>query len=121
METFAKTLSWVNTWRADVWGKARTQVDVLSIAVSKHLALLFVGLFALIVSSAFSVVYSKSVYRNLYTTENSLQQQLTAGQVETSKLLLEQSTLTANSRVFQIANQQFGMVVPDAKAVTVLQ
>lgn len=80
-----------------------------------------VGLILLIIAalaSAVSVVYVKSLDRELFSDLQTLQQEHDDMRVAAGQLMLEQNTLAAPSRVQAIAQQQLGMVVPAAKDVT---
>lgn len=70
--------------------------------------------------SALSIVYVTNTTRTLTAT---IQQSLTERDrlyTEWGQLLLEKGTWTMQSRVEQVANDQLGMVIPDAKSVVII-
>jgi cell division protein FtsL len=81
------------------------------------------GLFLLIIAllaSAVSVVYVKSLDRQLFSDLQTLQQTRDDLRVEAGQLLLEQNTLAAPERVQAIAQQQLGMIVPGTKDIVAI-
>lgn len=83
---------------------------------------LVIGLFVLgLLLSAFSVVYFKDLNRRLFIQYQDLQQTRQQYEVEWGKLLLEQSTWSTQARIQQIAQQQFGMIIPRQQDVVMVE
>ncbi len=74
-----------------------------------------------VLSSAFAVVYTKTLNRRLFTDLQILQQQRDSLQVEWSQLLLEQSTWATQARIQQIAQNNLQMITPAAKEVVIIK
>lgn len=77
-------------------------------------------LVASIVISAFALIYVKDLNRRLFIQSQTLQQDHQRMVNQWGKLLLEQSTWSAQSRVQNISEQSLGMVTPLAKDVVML-
>ena len=67
--------------------------------------------------SAFGVIYLKDLNRRLFIQYQGLEQVAQSQQVEYSKLLLEQSTLSTQARVQRIAQAQLSMVEPTERQI----
>ncbi len=78
-------------------------------------------LLILLIISAFAVVYLKDLNRRLFIEYQGMAHLNQQAQVEWGKLLLEQSTWTAEASVQQIATNRLQMIVPTAKDVIVLR
>lgn len=74
-----------------------------------------------ILLSAFGVVYMKDLNRRLFIQYQALQKEKTQTLVEWGKLLLEQSTWSAQTRVQHIAERQLDMHVPAAKDIAMVK
>ena len=88
-----------------------------------HVTLRGVGMVALVVVlllSAFSVVYMKDLNRRLFIQYQTLQQDKAEQLVQWGKLLLEQSTLSTQSRIQQIATKQLDMLSPNAHNIALV-
>ncbi|OGT49367.1 MAG: cell division protein FtsL [Gammaproteobacteria bacterium RIFCSPHIGHO2_12_FULL_41_15] len=72
-------------------------------------------LFFLIILSLFAIVFSKDLNRRKFIQYQTLLQAETQLQLDWNKILLEQSTLTTQSRVQKIAEQQLGMIAPTTR------
>ncbi len=73
-----------------------------------------------IVISAFSLIYVKDLNRRLFIQSQTLQQDQQRMVNQWGKLLLEQSTWSAQSRVQTISEQNLNMLTPSAKDVVML-
>ena len=89
-------------------------INARSLWLSRQIIGLFLLLIALL-ASAVAVVYVKALDRQLFSDLQTLQQARDDLRVAAGQLMLEQNTLAAPERVQAIAQQQLGMVVPDAK------
>lgn len=76
---------------------------------------------AFVLLSALLVVYSKHLNRQLFIQLESLMNYRDQLQVEWGRLLLEESTLTAHSRVEQIAREQLKMELPTESKVVIVK
>lgn len=76
-----------------------------------HVAITLV-LVLVLIASAIGVVISAHENRRLFNSLSELHTQRDDYQREWSQLLLEQSALSAHSRIERIAGEQLGMVVP---------
>ncbi len=89
-----------------------------------HFSALHVGVIALVFGlllSAFGVVYAKDLNRRLFVHYQNLQQAEQQYQVEWSKLLLEQGTMSTQSRIQMLAQKQLNMVVPSSKHIVLVE
>ena len=84
----------------------------------KMLGLIFLTLAVL--SSALSVIYIKTVQRNLYSQLQASQQASDNLKTEWSQLLLEENTWVAPVRIQTLAQQQLGMRIPEMKNTVLL-
>ncbi len=82
--------------------------------------LLTVFLIAFNLVSAFALVYSKDINRRCFMQYQNLQQVHLTQMNGWSKLLLEQSTWAAQSRIQRIATTRLGMVMPNPKDVIII-
>lgn len=78
------------------------------------------GLIFALLLSAFATVYAKDLSRRLFIQYQSLQQEKTAMEVRWSKLMLEESAWSAQSRIQQIAQRQLSMKVPTVKQTVLI-
>jgi cell division protein FtsL len=76
---------------------------------------------ALVVVSAFGVIYAKHQSRKLFVELQALHKAQDDMDIEWGQLQLEQSTLTTHGRVEGAAGAKLGMVIPDASQVVILQ
>jgi len=81
--------------------------------------ILFVGAF--LVSSALAVIASSHQTRNMYREIQVLQQEQDNLQSEYEKLLLEQSALANNGRVYQVARGELNMIPPDLSKIVLVE
>jgi cell division protein FtsL len=82
-----------------------------------HSFVITLVLLAMVMVSAFNVVYLKGEERQVYTHWQQQQQVQHQLQLERSQLLVEFSTWAAPARVQNIAEQRLGMVAPRAQQV----
>ncbi|MDX1597114.1 MAG: cell division protein FtsL [Marinobacter sp.] len=82
--------------------------------------LISVALVGLLIVSSIGVVVSAYKNRELFNTLSQLQAERDQYQREWSQLLLEQSALSAHSRVETLAAQRFGMVVPGKEDIVLV-
>lgn len=82
--------------------------------------LISVALVGLLIASSIGVVVSAHENRELFNTLSQLQGERDQYQREWSQLLLEQSALSAHSRVEALAAQRFGMVVPGKEDIVLV-
>lgn len=73
-----------------------------------------------VLSSALSVIYIKTVQRNLYSQWQASQQDYDSLKTEWSQLLLEENTWVAPVRIQTLAQQELGMRVPEMKNTVLL-
>lgn len=73
-----------------------------------------------VLSSALSVIYIKTVQRNLYSQLQASQQDYDNLKTEWSQLLLEENTWVAPVRIQALAQQELGMRVPEMKNTILL-
>lgn len=78
------------------------------------------GLVAVLAVSALGVVYASHANRVLFNDLGNLQLERDQYQREWSQLLLEQSALSAQSRVEQLAGAELGMAVPGAGDIVIV-
>lgn len=76
---------------------------------------------ALVVVSAFGVIYAKHQSRKLFVELQGLYKTRDAMDIEWGQLQLEQSTLATHGRVEDTSGAKLGMVIPDANQVVVLK
>jgi cell division protein FtsL len=73
-----------------------------------------------VLSSALSVIYIKTVQRNLYSQLQVSQQDYEHLKTEWSQLLLEENTWVAPVRIQTLAQQELGMRIPEMKNTVLL-
>lgn len=73
-----------------------------------------------VLSSALSVIYVKTLQRNLYSELQSSQQEYDNLKTEWSQLLLEENTWAAPVRIQALAQQELGMHIPEMKNTVLL-
>jgi cell division protein FtsL len=71
----------------------------------------------LVITSALAIVFTKHNTRTSHATLQKLGNKRDALQIEWSKLVLEQSTWTADSRVEKVARHKLNMEIPDKTIV----
>jgi cell division protein FtsL len=72
-----------------------------------------------LLASALGIVYVKDVNRRLIIQEQNIRNQTVLANERWSKLLLEQSTLSSQSRISHLANH-YGMRIPTHRVVNVV-
>lgn len=82
--------------------------------------LITLGLVMLLAMSAIGVVYASHQNRILFNELGNLQAERDSYQREWSQLLLEQSALSAQSRVEQFALRDFKMIVPGLDNIVIV-
>ena len=82
--------------------------------------LITLALVVLLAASALGVVFASHENRMLFNELGNLQAERDAYQREWSQLLLEQSALSAQSRVEQFALEEFNMVVPGRDDIVIV-
>lgn len=87
-----------------------------SVPNKRMLSLLVMAIFV----TAFAVVYAKDMHRRLFIDSQNLAATHQELLVQQGRLLLEQSTLGANSRVQRIASQDLHMVFPSSNQIVVV-
>lgn len=78
-------------------------------------------MFALVIASAISVVYSKHLSRKYFVelqAEQSLRDDLN---VEWGRLQLEEGTLTDHGRIDQLVRERLGMLLPNAQTTVIIK
>ncbi|MDF1795155.1 MAG: cell division protein FtsL [Coxiellaceae bacterium] len=106
------------TIRSAARAKQRLNIPGLIDAIKSSWLTIFLVLS--IVISAFTLIYVKDLNRRLFIESQSLQAQHQKQTNQWGKLLLEQSTWSAQSRVQSIAQQNLQMVMPSAKSIVLL-
>ena len=96
--------------------RVKTAQDAARLPV-KTLAILM----ALVMASAFGVIYTKHQSRKLFVELQSLNKARDDMDIEWGQLQLEQSTLATHSRVEDTAGSKLGMVIPETNQVVILQ
>lgn len=81
----------------------------------------FLVLFILVVISAFSIVYERTLYRSELSMMQSLQENEHVLQMEAKQLLLEQTTWSKHARVEQVARNRLHMSVPEQSRIIVVR
>lgn len=80
-----------------------------------------IGLVVMLVLSAFGLVYTKDLNRRLSIQYQQAQAQQQQYQIAHGKLLLEKSTVSRQSRVQMIAENDLGMVMPSSQNSVLLK
>lgn len=70
--------------------------------------------------SAFGVVFTKHLTRQLFTQLQSLEQEAESLQIEWGQLLLEQGTWAADARIERVAKERLQMRVPESQHIVVI-
>jgi len=78
-------------------------------------------LLALVMGSAFAVVYSKHESRKLFVELQHERQQIDELDIDWGRLQLEQSAWSAHGRIESIARKRLGMKLPDADEVVYIR
>jgi cell division protein FtsL len=73
-----------------------------------------------VLASALSVIYIKTVQRNLYSQLQASQQDCDNLKTEWSQLLLEENTWVAPVRIQALAQRELGMRIPEMKNTILL-
>ena len=81
----------------------------------------FLALMILIVMSAFSIIYQRTLYRSELSTMQTLQEQEQGFQVEAKQLLLEQTTWAKHARVEHAAKTRLHMAIPEQSRIIVVR
>lgn len=89
-------------------------------ALQQKRVLISMALVGLLIASSIGVVVSSYENRELFNTLSQLHAERDMYQREWSQLLLEQSALSAHSRVESLAAQRFGMVVPGQEDIVLV-
>lgn len=74
-----------------------------------------------ITATALGIVYSRHESRKLFTQLDVISQERDKMNVEWGKLLLEESTWAAHSRIESLAQKEFHMHIPNVNEVIVLK
>ena len=98
----------------------KQRLDLGSILAAIKSSWLTVMLVVSIIVSTFTLIYVKDLNRRLFIESQSLQGVHQQQVNQWSKLLLEQSTWSAQSRIQNIALQDLQMVMPTAKNTVLL-
>ncbi|TBW56260.1 cell division protein FtsL [Marinobacter halodurans] len=109
-----------DTMKAGVNTAMRLSRRIFAGLCQRHV-LISAGLASVLVFSAIGVVYSAHENRVLFNDLAQLQAQRDGYQREWSQLLLEQSALSAHSRVEARASQGMNMVVPGKQDIVLVQ
>ncbi|MEE9452593.1 MAG: cell division protein FtsL [Gammaproteobacteria bacterium] len=109
MNAAARTFTQANLFRHE-WTK---------ITFSKYTLSLTVLLLCILVS-ALSLVYVKNLQRQHFNELEIFQSQADQLKIEWQQLLVEQGTWTAPANIYDIADQNFMMVVPQADEMVIL-
>lgn len=89
-------------------------------ALQQKRVVISMALVGLLILSSIGVVVSSYENRNLFNTLSQLHAERDLYQREWSQLLLEQSALSAHSRVESLAAQRFNMVVPGREDIVLV-
>jgi cell division protein FtsL len=92
---------------------------VMSVFLARFQVMLFAIIFAVLVS-ALSLVYVTNSTRTLHAEIQQLQTERNRLHVEWGQLLLEKTTLIRQVRIQKMAEQRLDMVVPEGKAVVII-
>ncbi len=91
------------------------------IALNQPWSLATKVLIGLLIVSAFALVYLKDLNRRLFIQYQTMAHTNQQAQIEWGKLLLEESTWTAQASVQQIASNRLKMVIPTGKDIILLR
>lgn len=89
-------------------------------SISSESPLLFSLLLLAALLSALTVIYLKDLNRRLFIEHQRLEKIGQQMQVEWTRLLLEQSTLTAQARIESIAHQKWHMHMPANRDIVIV-
>lgn len=78
-------------------------------------------LLALVMLSAFAVIYSRHESRKLFVEIQQLHKQIDELNIEWGRMQLEQATWSAHGRVEELARRQLKMRLPDANEVVYIK
>ncbi len=98
--------------------KYETKASAVSIS-KRGTIILF--LILILLATAFGVIYMKDLNRRLFIQLQTLERQKAQDVVQWGKLLLEQSTLSTQSRIQQIAQRQLEMDVPSEGSIIMVE
>jgi len=94
------------------WINFRLQMPMATQPILRNLFLMLA-----ILLTAFAIIYTKDVNRQLFIKYQNMQHMQDRYNETWSKLLLEQGTLSTQMRVQKIAQTRLHMVVPSAKNI----
>lgn len=97
---------------------AKTSRFSMLVIIQQNLAVFM--LIALLLVSAFSVVYVRDLHRRLFIDLQTAQKTADALKIEWGQLLLEQSTWATPARVQELAQEKLGMQVPALRAINIV-
>jgi cell division protein FtsL len=78
-------------------------------------------LFAVVMSTAIGVVYSKHKARKLFVELQQLNKEVVSLNTEWGRLQLEQSAWSDHGRIEKIARERLGMAMPEAEQVAFIK
>lgn len=78
------------------------------------------SLIAVLLISAFSVIYISDLNRQAFNELSSLQHSRNHLYTQWGQLLLEENTWAAPERIENVAKQDLGMIIPNAKNVVII-
>lgn len=102
-----------------VYGKQVAVRKTNAMSFSWQLGLVL-GLIVALSVSAFGLIYAKDLNRRLFIDYQTLEQQQQTYQTDWSKLLLEESTWSAQARIQHVATNRLNMEVPTPKKIVFL-
>ncbi|GAA3909420.1 cell division protein FtsL [Litoribacillus peritrichatus] len=109
-------LSWIHRIQEKTRRVWQIELDFPRHVLTRY-SLFFIFLLSLIVGSSLSVVYSAHYSRGLFHELKMKKQERDALETEWGQLLLEQSALSAHTRVEQVAVKYLNLALPKAKDV----
>jgi cell division protein FtsL len=92
---------------------------VISVFLARFQFVLFSSIFAIVIS-ALGLVYMTNITRSLNANVQQTLVERDQIHIEWERLLLEKSTLLMQARIQLLAENQLNMVVPEGKAVVVI-
>lgn len=87
----------------------------------QRILLLATLLFAVVMTTAIGVVYSKHKARKLFVELQQLNKEVVSLNTEWGRLQLEQSAWSDHGRVEKIARERLGMAMPEAEQVAFIK
>lgn len=78
-------------------------------------------LFAIVMTTAIGLVYSKHKTRVLFVELQQLNKEVVSLNTEWGRLQLEQSAWSDHGRIEQIARERLGMVIPESEQVAFIR